>query len=462
MNAPTAGPRTMRSFLIVWLGQIISLIGSGLTSFALGVWIFERTQQATPFALTVLAANLPRILLLPVAGALADRWNRRTLMVLADTGNALVTLATLALLWGGQLEIWHIYLIALASAVCGAFQEPAYLASISQLVPKQDLGRAGGLMQLGQSLEIILSPVLAGVLFVAVGLNGIILIDFATFLVAVAALLAVRIPQPEAAPLVANAARPSMVRDMGDGWRYLRARPGLFGLLLYFALANFSLNLAGVLTGPLVLATSPASVLGAVQMAAGLGMLIGSIVMSAWRGPRQRVLALIGGITSGAAGLVLAGAVGSPWFVGAGLFVLMVSIPVASASSQAIFQTKVAPAVQGRVFAMRGLVSRSMMPLAFILAGPLADRLAGPLMQPGGALAETVLGSLLGTGPGRGIGLVFVLAGLLLAAASAVALAAPRIRHVEAELPDAVPDSEPQAPEDEPEAPVAAAGAVAG
>lgn len=458
MHASTAGPRNLRSFFIIWLGQLASLIGSGLTSFALGVWIFERTQQATPFALTVLAANLPRVLLLPVAGALADRWNRRTLMIVADTGNAVVTLGTLALLWGGQLQIWHIYLIALANAVFGAFQEPAYLASVSLLVPKQDLGRAGGLMQLGQSLEIILSPVLAGLLFVVVGLNGIILIDFATFLVAVGALLAVRIPQPPAAPAAGAAARPSMVGDMAEGWRYLRARPGLFGLLLYFALANFSLNLAGVLTGPLVLATSPASVLGTVQMAAGVGMLLGSIVMSAWRGPQRRVLALIGGITSGAAGLVLAGAQGSPWFVGAGLFVLMVSIPVASASSQAIFQTKVAPALQGRVFAMRGLVSRSMMPVAFILAGPLADRLAEPLMAPGGALAQTVLGSLLGTGPGRGIGLVFVLAGLLLAAASAVALATPHIRHVETDLPDAVPDS---AVEAEAEAPAPAASVAA-
>lgn len=446
MNASTAEPRTMRTFLIIWLGELVSLIGSGLTSFALGVWIFERTQQATPFALTVLFGNLPRILLLPVAGALADRWNRRRLMILADTGNALVTLATLALLWGGQLEIWHIYLIALFGSVCGAFQEPAYLASVTLLVPKKDLGRASGMLQLGQALEIILSPVLAGVLFVLVGLNGIILIDFITYFFAVGALLLVKIPQPEAQATPA-AGKPSMRADMGEGWRYLRARPGLLGLVFYFALANFSLNLAGVLTGPLVLATSPASVLGTVQMVAGLGMLIGSIVMSAWGGPKRRVLALIGGITAGAAGLVLAGAQGSAWFAGAGLFVLMVSVPVASAASQAIFQSKVAPAVQGRVFAMRGMVSRSMMPLAFLLAGPLADRFAEPLMRPDGLLGATVLGTLLGTGPGRGIGLVFVLAGLLLAAASAVALAVPPIRHVETALPDAVPDS---APESEP------------
>ena len=447
MNASIAGPRGLRSFLIIWLGELISLVGSGLTSFALGVWIFERTHQATPFALTVLFGNLPRVLLLPLAGALADRWNRRWLMILADTGSALVTLAAAALLWSGQLEIWHIYLIAVASSTFGAFQEPAYLASVSLLVPKQDLGRAAGLMQLSQSLELLLAPVLAGLLFVSVGLNGIIALDFLTYFFAVGALLIVKIPQP---PVAAEgpAQRASLLADIVAGWHYLRARSGLFGLVLYFALANFSLNLAAVLVGPLILATSAASVLGTIQMVGGLGMFVGSIVMSAWGGPRRRVLALIGGISVGAAGLMLAGLNASAWFPGVGLFVLMASVPVASAASQAIFQSKVAPAVQGRVFAMRGLISRSMMPLAFVLAGPLADRLAQPLMSAHGSLGAGLLGSLLGTGPGRGIGLVFVMAGLLLAAASAVALAYRPIRRLETDLPDAIiePAPEPDAP----------------
>ncbi len=232
-----------------------------------------------------------------------------------------------------------------------------------------------------------------------------------------------------------------MLSDMGAGWRYLRARGGLLGLVLYFALTNFALNLAGVLTGPLVLATSPASVLGTIQMVAGLGMLIGSIVMSAWGGPRRRVPALIGFITLGSGGLMLAGLNASAWFPAVGLFILLACVPMASAASQAIFQSKVAPDVQGRVFAMRGMLSRSMMPLAFILAGPLADHLAGPLMQANGLLGAGWLGSVLGTGPGRGIGLVFVLAGLLLALASGVALATPQIRRLESDLPDAGPEN---------------------
>jgi MFS family permease len=427
----------MRAFLIIWLGQLISIVGSGLTSFALGVFIFQQTGQATPFALTVLFGNLPRILLMPFAGSLADRWNRRWLMILADSGDALVTLAAVLLLALGTLQIWHVYLIALASAVFAAFQEPAYTASVTMLVPKKDLARASGLMQMGQSVEMLVSPVLAGVLFLVVGMRGIFLIDFATYLFAIGALLAVRIPQP-ARPDEELRGRGNLVSDAIFGWQYLRARAGLFGLLLYFALVNFLLNFSAVLTGPLVLSYADAGGLGLVQMASGAGMLAGSLVLSAWGGPKRRVQGVIGFITLAAFGLVLAGLRPAVVFAGAGLFWMLFCIPLASGPSQAIFQTKVAPGVQGRVFAMRSMISRSMMPLAFLLAGPLADHLFEPLLREGGAWASSVVARVFGSGAGRGIGLMFVLSGIVLALASASAYANPRIRRVETELPDAI------------------------
>lgn len=429
----------MRTFLIIWLGQLISIIGSGLTSFALGVWIFDRTGQATPLALTVLFGNLPRILLMPIAGSLADRWNRRWVMILADAGDALVTLIVLVGLTFGQLEIWHVYLIALASATFAAFQEPAYTASITMLVPKKDLARASGMVQMGQAAETLVSPLLAGVLFVAIGLNGIILIDFLTFLFAIGTLFLIRIPQPELAP-EDRGGRGLFWRDAVYGWRYLRQRSGLFGLLLYFALVNFFLNLSAVLMIPLVLILATPAVLGLVQTVAGVGMLAGSLVMSAWGGPERRIRGVIGFITLASVGLLVAGSGAHAVFVGVGLFVLMFCIPLASGPSQAIFQSKVAPEAQGRVFAIRGMISRSMMPLAFLLAGPLADRVFEPLMRQGEGLANSLVGALVGAGPGRGIGLIFLLSGLALIAASAMAYAYPRIRLIEAELPDAILD----------------------
>lgn len=445
MTASPAAPRDMRAFLVIWIGQVISIIGSGLTSFGLAVWLFQQTGEATPMALTALFANLPRILLSPVAGTVADRWNRRWVMILADTGNALVTLAALLLISTGQLVVWQIYLIALASSVCGAFQEPAYTASITMLVPKQDLGRANGLVQMSQALEMLAAPLLAGALFGLVGLNGLILIDFVTYFAAIAALLAIPIPQPVVTDSASSGSGlQRLLADAGFGFRYLRERSGLLGLLLYFALVNFLLNFASVLTGPLTLSFSSPAALGLIQTVAGVGMLAGSIILSAWGGPTRRIYAVLGFIALMSVGLVVIGAYPSPWLVGAGFFGMLACVPIASGSSQAIFQAKVAAEVQGRVFAIRTMISRSMMPLAFLISGPLADRVFEPALRPGGALDGTWLGTWFGLAPGRGMGLMFVLAGLVLALASALAAANPRLRNVEAELPDALPSAPPE------------------
>lgn len=437
MTHTPAAPKNMRPFMIIWLGQLISMLGSGLTAFALGVWIFQETRQATPFALTVLFANLPRILLAPVAGVVADRYNRRLIMMLADTGNAVVTVAVIFLLWLGNLQVWHIYVIALASSIFGAFQEPAYTASVTMLVPKKELARASGLIQMTQALEMLIVPLVAGLLFAWIGLQGIIAIDLVTFFFAIGALFIIHIPQPEIEP-AEQTAKPSFLSDAGYGWRYLRERPGLFGLLIYFALVNFFLNFAGVLTTPLVLSFTTTAVLGAIQMASGVGMLAGSILMGAWGGAQRRIPATIGFITLGAVGLLFVGLRPSPYLIGFGYFLLLFCVPFASAHSQAVFQTKVAPSVQGRVFAMRNMISRSMMPLAFLIAGPLADHIFSPLLREGGALYNTVIANVIGRGDGRGIGLLFLLAGLVLIAAGLLAYTNPRIRLVEEELPDAV------------------------
>ncbi|HEU0291990.1 MAG TPA: MFS transporter [Anaerolineales bacterium] len=432
-----SAPQDMKTFLVIWIGQLVSMLGSGLTSFALAVWIFAQTGKATPFALTVLFGNLPRILLLPVAGSLADRWNRRWVMILSDVGNALVTISVFVLLQFGSLQFWHIYLIATLGSIFSAFQEPAYSASVTMLVPKKNLSRANGMIQMGQALEMVITPVIAGVLFVAIGLSGILIIDFVTFLFAVGTLLVIRIPQPKLSEQEQKKA--SVWSDAKFGWDYLKARPGLFGLLWYYAMVNFLLNWSGVLTGPMILSRFPASTLGTIQMFVGLGMLSGGILSSVWAGPKRRITAVIGFIALALVGMMVAGLRPGPVFAGAGLFWMMIFIPLASASSQAVFQSKVAPQVQGRVFSIRSMISRSVMPVSYLLAGPLADRLFGPLMEANGAWASTFLGTLLGTGAGRGIGFMIVTSALAGIAVSILAYANPHIRNIEDELPDALP-----------------------
>lgn len=434
VSASAETPKDMKTFFIIWGGQLVSMLGSGLTNFALGVWLYDQTKQATPFAITVLLGSLPRILLLPFAGSLADRFNRRLIMILADTFTAVFTLIIFILLSAGNLQLWHIYIIAAMMSVFSAFQEPAYSASIAMIVPKEKLGSANGMVQMGQAITSVLTPVLAGALFVFIGFMGIIIIDFVTFFFAVGALLFVRIPQPERA---AEHKDKNVWQDMAFGWNYLRERTGLFGLLLYYAMVNFLLNWSAVLLIPMVLSRFTADVLGIIQTILGVGMLAGSIVMSAWGGAKRRIPAAIGFIVLAVTGFIIAGMTPNPYLIGVGAFVLMFFVPLASGNSQVVFQTKVARDVQGRVFSVRSAISQSMMPLAFLTAGPLADRFFEPLMGEGGALASTFIGQWLGTGAGRGIGLMFIISGVVAIVTSVLVYANPRIRNVENELPDA-------------------------
>ncbi len=428
-------PKNMNTFFTIWIGQLISIVGSGLTSFALGVWIFQETGKATPFALTVLFGSLPAVLLSPVAGSVADRYSRKKVMLLADTGNAIITLIAFVLLLNGQLEIWNIYVIALVGSVFSAFQEPAFGASIIMLVPKKDLQRANGMTQMTNALGNLVPPLLAGLLFGLIGLKGIMLIDFITFFAALGTIILSRIPQPER---VDPQIKESQWQEAMAGWRYLKSTGGLLGLVFYFALVNFMINYAAVLTSPMVLANFSPAILGYIQTAGGVGMLIGSVLLSVWGGPKKKIFSILLFISISSVGLVIAGLRPNAFLIAVGYFVMLFLIPLASGSSQAIFQTKVPLELQGRVYAMRGMISRSMMPLAFLTAGPIADFVFEPMLREGGALVNTFVGQVIGTGPGRGIGLIFIIAGTATILISIIAYLNPNLRQIESRIPDVI------------------------
>ncbi len=437
-----SGKKTMRTFWVIWSGQLISMLGSGLTSFALAVWIYDQTGEATPFALTALFSSLPRLLLLPIGGTFADRYDRRKIMILTDTGAAIITAIGALLLFFGDLQIWHIYIIAFCHASLSAFQGPAYSASVTMLVPKKDLARASSIIQVGEAASSILTPILAGSLYVLIALKGIILIDFITAFFAVGALLLIRIPQPKQVTET-KAEQKSVWANALFGWKYLRALPGLLSLLLYFASVNFILGLTGVLTVPLVLSFGSSTDLGIIQMASGIAMLVGGIIMSSWGGPKgKKIPWVIGLITLSATGLLFMGLRANTLFIAFGEVLLLFFIPAASALSSAVFRVKIPADIQGRIFAIRTMIAQSMMPLAFLVSGPLADRIFEPLMMPEGALGQTFLGRLIGTGPGRGIGLIFIFVCIFLLIESLAVFANPRIRNVEDEIPDAIPDED--------------------
>jgi hypothetical protein len=434
--------RGMKTFLVIWGGQLISIIGSGLTGFALSVWMFEQTGQAMPIALNALAYNLPRVIVSPIAGSVADRYNRRVVMILADCGAALSTLIVAIILFTGDLQVWHILVTTAISSTFSAFQEPAYRASITMLVPKKDLARAGGIQQIGFAVQSILTPLIASLLYLAIGLEGVILIDFATFFIAIGALLVVRIPQPKATTkTVEDGKKPSMWQDALFGWRYVRQRAGLFGLLWYYAVVNFFLSLSGVLMIPLVLSYGAATDVGVIQMAGGAAMLISGLLMGVWGGPKNRLIWLVvAAIGLSGFGYFLAGLRAVTWLIGLAQFVILFFIPISAALSQAVWQKKVAPDIQGRVFAIRAMIAYLIIPLANLSAGFLADNIFEPALQEGGALSGSLVANVVGLGAGRGIALIFIISAFSLWTSSLYAFANPRIRNLETEIPDAIPD----------------------
>ncbi len=427
--------RGIRVFILIWFGQLVSLLGSGLTGFALGVWVYQRTGSVTQFALISLFATLPIILISPLAGALVDRWSRRWVMIISDSGAALSTLVVALLLFTGNLEIWHIYLANAISSSFSAFQRPAYSAATTLLVPKQHLGRANGMVQLGEAVSRLISPMLAGILLVNIHLQGIILIDFTTFLFAFATLLFVKFPETTKSTIVGQVGIRRLLQETAYGWHYLTARPGLLGLLILFTADNFLIGIVSVLVTPLILSIASAAVLGTIMSIGGLGMLLGSIVMSTWGGPKRKINAVFSFIILSGLCVLAVGLRPSIFLYAISAFLFFFSIPIINSSAQVILQKKVAPNVQGRVFALRGAIVTAAFPLGYVIAGPLADYIFEPLMQTDGILASSI-GKLIGTGEGRGISLMFILLGLGLVILTTAAYQYPRLRRVEDELED--------------------------
>jgi hypothetical protein len=429
----------MSIFKLINLGQFISMTGTGLTRFALGVWVYQRSGSATQFALVSLFSILPNILVGPFAGALVDRWNRRRLLIICDTGAALSTLLLAVLIYTGRLELWHVYLTTGLSAVFGAFQGPAYSATVPLLVAKQDLPRASSLAQLAAGVAQIVSPALAGLFITLIDLYGVLFIDFVTFLVAVTVLFIVPIPNPRRMDDGAAAQRKSLWREAARGWSYLRERHGLLGMVVLFGVTNFFMGVVLALATPLILSRFRPAALGSAMTVAGLGLLAGGLLTARLGGPGRRALRVLAFTALAGVSITAAGLRASLPLIAGAAFVFFFSMQVVGACFRIIVQTKVEPGIQGRVFSLSGLIANSTLPLAYFTAGPLADKIFEPLMAVGGRLAGSV-GAVIGTGPGRGIGLLFILMGVLTVVAVGFGWLYPRLRLLDLELADAIPD----------------------
>jgi MFS family permease len=413
------------------------MIGSQMTHFAMGIWAWEKTGQATPLALVGFFSFTPLIIFSPIAGVLVDRWNRKLVMALSDIGAGLVTLAIFILLVLGKLEIWHLYITGAVGGIFGAFQWPAYSAAISLIVSKKHYARTSGMISMAESGVGIIAPILAGFLVPLIGVTGIIAIDLVTLVIALTFLLIVFIPEPKRQAI--SAGKNAFIQELIYGFRYLFDRKSLLYLQLVFFFGNLFFSVAFTVMTPMILATTngDSTALGSVQSAGAIGGVVGGLMMTAWGGPKKKINGvLIGWIASGSIGLGLMGfGRAIPLWLAANFLITLI-IPVLNGSNQAIWQAKVTPSVQGRVFSVRRFIAAVSTPVSMAVAGPLADHVFEPAMASPDHWLAQLLGPLFGTGPGAGMSIMIVICGLLVFVVGVSAYQIPEIRNVEKLIPD--------------------------
>jgi MFS transporter, DHA3 family, macrolide efflux protein len=433
---PAKRPSGMFAFLIIWLGQFVSILASGMSGFALTIWMYQQTQSATAMGLMQVFYITPFLILSPIAGVMVDRYNRKLMMMLSDLTAGVATIGLLILFASGRVEFWHLYLANILYGIGNTFQWPAYSAAISTMIPKEQYGRANGLMSLLEAGPGVLAPLLAGILLPLITITGVLLVDVVTFVIAIGALMAVNVPSPVRTREGA-AAQGSMLKEAKFGFQYIFARPSLLGLQLLFFVGNLFSGIAFTVFAPMILARTDQNTLafGTIQTFGAIGAVAGGVAMSAWGGFKRRVIGVVLGWFLSGIGTMLLGIAQAVVFWSAALFFVQMLTPLINTSNQSIWQSKVAPDLQGRVFSSRRLIAWFTNPIAPIIGGLLADYVLEPAMTSQTALSAS-FGWLVGTGPGAGMALEMVFCGIGAALVGVAGAFYAPIRNVEALLPD--------------------------
>ncbi|MBD2523664.1 MFS transporter [Nostoc sp. FACHB-133] len=426
----------MRIFIIIWLGQTVSIIGSGMTAFAFTIWVWELTHQVTAIALFGLFAQLPQVLIAPIAGFIVDRWNRKYLMIVGDTVSGVVAIAILLLYSTTHLQLWHLYLAVAIQGIFEVVQELAYSTSISTMMPKQHYSRVSSLRFLSDYGSSIIAPTLAGILYSVIGLVGILIIDIVSFVFAVTTVLGVHIPQPSRTT-VNTQSFTNWKQEIYFGWHYIAVRPSLLAMLVLAFVFTFAYDFGLSIYSPMVLALTgnDAKVLGTLASAAGIGGIVGVLLINSWGGFKRRIDGVLLGMIGVGLGKIIFGLAKTPLIWIPAQFCSSLNFPILGSFCDAIWLTKVNPQIQGRVFATLKVVTLIASTVAYLIAGPLADYIFEPAMMPDGSLAP-ILGWIFGTGKGSGMAVLYFISslGMLLIGLSGYAFRT--LRDVETILPD--------------------------
>ncbi|TCZ75479.1 MFS transporter [Paenibacillus albiflavus] len=398
-----------RRFLVLWSGQFISSIGGGLTAFGLGIYVFQQTGKASAMALVTLLAFMPSLLLSVFAGVLADLYDRRLLMVLGDGLSALGLIFILMCMLNGEAQLWQICVGVTISSVFSSLLDPAYKATVTDLLTEEQYSKASGLVQVAGSAKFLISPIIAGFLLTVSDIKQLLVIDICTFLVTVPTTLAVRRGLASKASEQAK----SFIREFKEGWGAIAENRGVLVLVIMTSVLTFFLGVIETLSIPMLLAFTNSTVVGTVETIVATGMLVSSVFIGFL--PIKKGYVKLLSISLFFVGLFMAvfGLRENIVLICISGFLFFSMMPFANVSLDFLCRTNIDNSVQGRAWSLIGLISQLGFVAAYGFSGVLADYVFTPLLVEGGVLADSV-GQIIGTGSGRGTGLLIIIAGILL------------------------------------------------
>ncbi|MDW2798009.1 MFS transporter [Clostridium boliviensis] len=400
-------------FILLWSGELISAIGGGLTSFGLGVYVYQQSGMASQVSFVLLLAFLPSLLLSAPAGVLADRYDRRILMILGDSLSAIGPLFILFALWDGEAAFWQICIGVTISSVFFSLLEPAYRATVTDLLTEEQYTKASGFVQMAGSAKYLISPAIAGLLLKVSDIRLLLILDICTFFVTVMATMAVR-KGLEAKPQTKN---PSFAASFKDGWKAIAQNKGVLTLVLVGSVITLCLGFIQTLAAPMILSFSDSGALGTIQSLSAMGMLVSSVLLGIFSIKKAYVKILCGALFCAGVFMALFGFRENLIMITIAGFLFFSMLPFSNMSIDYLLRTNIKNEFQGRAWGLVGLISQMGYVFAYGFSGLLADRLFTPLLMEGGSLSGSA-GRLLGTGKGRGSGFLIIMAGILLCIAS--------------------------------------------
>ena len=403
--------KAMKKFTILVVGQLISSIGSGLTDFGLAIYVLALTGSVTATAIVMICAFLPSILLAPVGGVLADRYDRRMMMIIGELFSGLGLLICLISTMSENPSIVVICVGVGVSSIFTALMEPAFKATITDLLSEEDFAKAGGMVQIANSAKLIISPAIAGLLLQITTVSTLIIIDILTFFTTVIIIVAVKRGMVTKRREDTNL---SFCREMKEGISAIRGKSGIVAMIVIMTIAVCCLGFVQILSKPLILAFADEAKLGILATVSAFGMMAGSIVISCMKNTKSYVRMLSLGLLGCGIFFALMGVKENLFLIATFGFMMFVFMPAIQIGAEVLIRKNLANEVQGRAFGLISFITQMGYIFAYILSGALSDYVFEPFMS-GNSLLAIKIGKVIGVGAGRGIALLILIVGMALA-----------------------------------------------